>query len=113
MTPTPVNKPSARKSLYIFTNILGVKKKTDIPRIGSTKLKRKAIKAGTTLWSKKKIEKETQKPTLADFNRSQSLNSINNNRTLFEVRSSIEVLKIPRSGLGRTLTLPGCSSGLT
>ena len=27
ITPTPVNKPSARKSLFMFTNILEAKKK--------------------------------------------------------------------------------------
>ena len=54
MKPTPVNKPSARKSLRLFTNILYVKKKAAICRVGSTKSKRKAIKPGTTLVSMKK-----------------------------------------------------------
>ena len=53
MTPTPVKKPSARKSLCIFTKILDVKKKTDIRRLGAAKLKLKAIKAGTTPWALK------------------------------------------------------------
>ena len=48
MTPTLVKKPSARKSPCIFTNILDVKKKTAIHRVGAAKLKRKAIKAVTT-----------------------------------------------------------------
>ena len=48
MTPTPVKKLNARKSLCIFTNILDVKKKTAIHRVGAAKLKRKAIKAVTT-----------------------------------------------------------------
>ena len=30
MAPIPFNKPSAKKSLYVFTNMLDVKKKTDI-----------------------------------------------------------------------------------
>ena len=33
MTSTPVKKPSARKSLYLSTNILDVKKKTSIRRV--------------------------------------------------------------------------------
>ena len=33
MTPTPVKKPSARKSLCLFTNILYVKNKTPIHRV--------------------------------------------------------------------------------
>ena len=47
MTPTPVNKPSAIKSLCLFTNILYVKNKTDIRQVGAAKSKRRAIKAGT------------------------------------------------------------------
>ena len=50
MTPTPVNKKSARKSLFIFTNILDVKKKTYIGRVGANKSKHKEIKAGTAPW---------------------------------------------------------------
>ena len=37
MTPTPVNKLSARKPLCLFTNILYLKKKTDIRRFGASK----------------------------------------------------------------------------
>ena len=37
MTSTPVKKPSARKSLYLFTNILDVKKKTTKRRIVAAK----------------------------------------------------------------------------
>ena len=48
MTPTTVKKPSARKSLCIFTNILDVKKKTNICRVRSAKSNCKAIKSGTT-----------------------------------------------------------------
>ena len=37
MTPTQVKKPSASKSLCLFTNILDVKKKTAICRVGAAK----------------------------------------------------------------------------
>ena len=37
MISTPVKKPSARKSLCLFTNILNVKRKTEKRRIGATK----------------------------------------------------------------------------
>ena len=47
MTSTPVKKPSARKSLFLFTNILDVKKKTAKRRIVAEKSKRKAMKAGS------------------------------------------------------------------
>ena len=53
MTPTPFKKPSAVKSLCLFTNILYVKEKTDIPQFQYAKFNRKAIKAGTTPWSLK------------------------------------------------------------
>ena len=59
-TPTTLNKPSARKSLYIFTNILDVKKKTAIRQVGAAKSKRKTIKAGTTLWSLDQSKTEIQ-----------------------------------------------------
>ena len=48
MRPTAVKKPSARKSLCIFTNILDVKKKTATRRVRDAKSERKAIKSGTT-----------------------------------------------------------------
>ena len=51
MNPTTVKKPSTRKSLCLFTNILYVKNKTDIHQFRSTKSKRKAIKSGTTPWA--------------------------------------------------------------
>ena len=41
MTSTPVKKPSTRKSLCLFTNILDVKKKTTTRQVGSAKSKRK------------------------------------------------------------------------
>ena len=50
MIPIPVNKPSARKYMRLFTNILDVKYKTDIRRFRGAKSNRKAIKSGTTLW---------------------------------------------------------------
>ena len=61
MTPTPVNKPSARKSLCLFTTILDVKKKTATRRFGSAKFKRKAIKSGATPWALKPNRKENSK----------------------------------------------------
>ena len=50
MTPTPVKKLSARKSLCLFTNILYVKKKNAICRVGAAKSNLKEIKAGTMTW---------------------------------------------------------------
>ena len=44
MTLTPAKKVSARKSLYILTNILDAKKKTATRQIGAAKFKGKAIK---------------------------------------------------------------------
>ena len=44
MNPTPVKKPSARKSLYMFSNVLDVNKKTAYRRFGAAKYKHKAIK---------------------------------------------------------------------
>ena len=37
MAPTPVKKPSARKSQCLFTNILDVKKETALHRVGDYK----------------------------------------------------------------------------
>ena len=37
MTSTPVKKPSDRKSLYLFTNILNAKKKTAKRLVGAPK----------------------------------------------------------------------------
>ena len=61
MTLITFNKPSARKSLCLFTNILDVKKKTSICRVGSAKSKCKAIKAGTTPWALKPKRKENSR----------------------------------------------------
>ena len=45
---TPVKKPSAIKSLCLFTYILYAKRKTSTHRFGSSKSKLKAIKYGNT-----------------------------------------------------------------
>ena len=52
--PTPVKKPSAKKSLCLFTNILKVKKKTAKLRVGAAKYKLRAMKVGNSLWKKQK-----------------------------------------------------------
>ena len=54
MTQTTVKKPSARKSLCLFTNIFDVKNKTAKRRVGAAKSKRRAIKVGNSLWTNKK-----------------------------------------------------------
>ena len=51
MISTPVKKPSARKSLCLFTNILDARKKTATCQFGYAKSKCKAIKYGTTPWA--------------------------------------------------------------
>ena len=61
MNPTPVKKPSARKSLCMFTNILYVNKKTDYRQVGAAKSKRKAIKYGNTPFAFKKKRKGQSK----------------------------------------------------
>ena len=53
MTSSTVKKPSASKSLCLFTNILDVKPKTTKRRFVAAKSKRKAIKVGNILWTKK------------------------------------------------------------
>ena len=53
MTSSPVKKPSDRKSLCLFTNILDVKPKTSKRRFVAAKLKRKSMKVGNSLWTKK------------------------------------------------------------
>ena len=53
MTSLPVKKPSARKSLYLFTNILTVKPTTAKRRFVEAKSRRKALKVGTSQWTKK------------------------------------------------------------
>ena len=49
MLSTPVKKPSARKSLCLFTNILYVKKKTAERRFVAAESKRKAMKLSKSL----------------------------------------------------------------
>ena len=57
ITSTPVKKPSASKSLCLFTNILDVKPKTEKRHIVAAKSKFRAMKVGTIQWTKKrKIE---------------------------------------------------------
>ena len=43
--------PSARKSLSLFTEVLDVKSKTAVRRVGAAKSKRKSIKEVSVLWS--------------------------------------------------------------
>ena len=52
-TQKRVKKPSARKSLFLFTNIFDVKKKTAKRRVGDTKSKRRAMKVGNSMWTNK------------------------------------------------------------
>ena len=56
ITSTPVKKSSAQKSLCLFTNTLGVKKKTT-HRVGATKSKLNSIKYRTTPWALKQKRK--------------------------------------------------------
>ena len=53
MTLTPIKKPSVRKSLCLFTNILDVKPTTAKRRIVAAKSKRKSMKVGNNLWTNK------------------------------------------------------------
>ena len=53
ITSTPVNKPSASKSLCLFTNILDAKPKIENRRIVAAKYKLRAIKVGNNQWTKK------------------------------------------------------------
>ena len=57
MTSTPVNKPSARKSLCLFTKILDVKPKTAKQRIVAAKSKRRAMKVVTSQRTNKEKRK--------------------------------------------------------
>ena len=57
MTSTPVKKPSARKSLCLFTNILYVKQETSTRRIVAAISKRRSMKVDTSLWTKKTKQK--------------------------------------------------------
>ena len=53
MPSTPDKKPSARKSLCLFTNILNVKPKKVKCRFVAAKSKRRSMKVGTSLCTKK------------------------------------------------------------
>ena len=53
MTPPTLKKPSAGKSLCLFTNILDVRNKTAKRRVGAAKSNLKANKSGTKIWSLK------------------------------------------------------------
>ena len=55
--PTTVKKTSARKSICLFTNILDVEKKTSKHRVGYEKYKRRAIKVGNNLCTRKKTKR--------------------------------------------------------
>ena len=61
MTQTPFKKPSARKSMCFFTNILDEKIKTANRQVGAAKSKRKAVKSGTISWALKQKRKGNSK----------------------------------------------------
>ena len=61
MNQMTVKKPSARKSLRLFTNIFDVGNRTAIRRIGNEKLKRRSIKSGCGLWTNKIKQKVHKK----------------------------------------------------
>ena len=53
MASKPVKKPSAMKSLCLFTNILDVQPKTAKRRFVAAKSRRKSMKVCNSLWAKK------------------------------------------------------------
>ena len=57
ITQTTVKKPSAWKSLFIFTNIFDVKNRTTTRRVESAESKRKAVTSGNSLWTNKTKQK--------------------------------------------------------
>ena len=61
MSSKPVKKPSARKSLCLFTNILDVQSKTAKRRFVTAKSRRKSMKLCNSLWTKNQKEKGIQK----------------------------------------------------
>ena len=61
MTSTPFKKPSARKSLCLFTKILNVKKKTAKRRVGAAKSKPRAMEVGNICGPIKQNKKGLQK----------------------------------------------------
>ena len=66
MTSTHDNKPSARKSLCIFTNILAVKPTMAKRRFVAAKSRRKSMKVCISLWTKKTKTKRAFKNQWAD-----------------------------------------------
>ena len=54
MTSTPFKKPSASKSLCLFTNILDIQPKTAKRRFFAAKFRRKSVKVCNSLWTKKR-----------------------------------------------------------
>ena len=61
LTSLPVKKPSARKSLCLFTKILDVQHKTAKRRFVAARSGRKAMKECNSLWTKKQNEKGIQR----------------------------------------------------
>ena len=61
MASTPIKKPSSRKSLYLFTNILDFQPKTAKRRFVAAKSRRKAMKVCNRPWTKQNNEKGIQK----------------------------------------------------
>ena len=61
MTYTPVKKPSSRKSLCLFTNILNVEKNPSKICVGAAKSKRRSMKVGNIMCTNKKRRKEHSK----------------------------------------------------
>ena len=61
MKSSPFKKPSARKSLCLFTNILAVKPTTTKRRFVAAKSRRKSMKVCNSLWTKKKQTKRHSK----------------------------------------------------
>ena len=57
MAYTPIKKPSARKSLCLFTNILSVKPTTSKRCFVAAKSRRKSMKVCNSLWTKKSKRK--------------------------------------------------------
>ena len=57
MTPSPVKKPSARKSLCLFTNIFSFKPTTAKRRFVAAKSRRKSMKVCNSLWTQKKMKR--------------------------------------------------------
>ena len=53
LTSSPVKKPSARKSVCLFTNILAVESTTAKRRFVAAKSRRKSMKVCNSLWTKK------------------------------------------------------------